>query len=194
MLWPRGRGERPLPKAGNRSVRGALAGAFLPARRAGRSLLVLPLGGRRRLTARTLNLDPPRTALLGALRHGDGQHAVVEGRFHLIRIGLEGQTEGALEAAIAALHEMVVGLLVTLLLLELLLATDGELIVLQRNVDILLVDARQLHTDAHFLVGFGDVHAGIEGGRRAAALARGRREAARAAEDIVEQAGHLALN
>ena len=84
--------------------------------------------------------------------------------------------------------------LLVVLALELLLAPDGEHVVVEADIDVLLADAGQLRRDADLLVRLRHVHAGIdEGADVALALAAGRGGQTGAAEDIVEEAVHLAM-
>src|SRR5690606_23248147 len=79
---------------------------------------------------------------LSAGRLGDGQleHALVVARIDLVRIDVEWQADGARELAVAALGA--VGLAFLRLDLGLLLAGDGEHVVVGRDLDVLLLDAR----------------------------------------------------
>src|SRR5258708_31114814 len=57
---------------------------------------------------------------------------------------------------------MMVLVLVILLLLDLLLATDGQDVILDRNLDVFALEPRHLRRDHDLLVGFGHVDAGHE--------------------------------
>src|SRR4051794_30365078 len=81
-----------------------------------------------------------------------------------------------------------------LLALELLFAPDREHVVIEADVDVLLGDARQFRRDADLLVRLRHVHAGIdEDADVALALAAGCGRQGGTAEDIVEEAVHLAM-
>src|SRR5690606_27833181 len=86
------------------------------------------------------DLDTLRGRLrFSALRHGDGQHALFEGRFDPIGIDSLRQREAPLEGAVTAFREVVALLLFLRFLL--LLALDGENAVGGDDLDVLLAEA-----------------------------------------------------
>src|SRR5918998_1219849 len=131
-----------------------------------------------------------RDALHPALRlrapgHGDGEHPVAEGGRHLVRVDIRAKLQGALEPAVPALAVHGVAAL------ALLLAAEGQDAVVQRDLEVLLLEARQLGDDLHLLLGLADLH--VRPGRRPAERGCCGAGAAEEAEEAVEHPVHLAL-
>ena len=101
---------------------------------------------------------------------GDAQHAVLVLRLDLLRVDHGGQGEGAGEGAVGALHAVVALLLH--LVVELALAAQGQHVVLDADVDVLRVDARQLGLQDDVAVLLVDVHRGRPGRRAPSPLRR----------------------
>src|SRR5579859_3810147 len=118
-----------------------------------------------------LDLDLLRLGF-GLLGQRDLQHAlVVVGRDVLGVHGL-GQSEGASEAAVLALHAAVVFFF--LFLLDLALAVHGQRAVLHADIDVFLVDARDFDLQRDLVFVFVDVNGGSKGaGRKGLVLASG---------------------
>src|SRR5208337_4280809 len=93
---------------------------------------------------------------LGGLRQGDGEHALLEGRRDLVRVDGVGNPQGALVGAIAALPEMIILLLLFLRLF--LLALDRQYAVGHLDLDVLLIDPRQVGVDFIGVVFFNEIH------------------------------------
>jgi hypothetical protein len=125
--------------------------------------------------------------LLRRARQGHAQDALVEPRLDLLRVRREGQAEGAVEAAVAALGEVHAALLLRAFLL--LLAADGEQVALELEVDVVLAHPGQLGGELQPPLGLVDVERRGEPAHHRSAAAH-RREAA---EHLVEDAVHLAL-
>src|SRR3954451_8992005 len=105
--------------------------------------------------AAAADLDPALLLLrFGRLGQRHAQHAVLEGRLNLIGIEREGQADRAGKAAVGPLHHMVVLLLVPVRYL--LFTPDRQNVIAQRDLDIVLVNARQLGEDLQILVGFAE--------------------------------------
>src|SRR4051794_2824290 len=138
------------------------------------------------------DLDPALLLLrFGRLGQRHAQHAVLEGRLHLVGIDREGQADRAGKAAVGPLHHMVVLLLV--LVRYLLFTPDRQNVIAQGDLDIVLVNARQLGDDLQVLVGFADInarhrHAGCD---RLGASSTFRQT--KAPKGFIEQAVHLAM-
>src|SRR5712692_4652057 len=92
----------------------------------------------------------------GFLRQGDLQHTLVVMGRYLIRIHRVRKREGASEAAILPLDATEV--LFFLFLLELALAVHGERVVLDADINVLLVDARDFDLQCDVVLVFVDVH------------------------------------
>src|SRR5690606_17160497 len=128
-----------------RRARGA---AGPPHRSARETLTAQPPPSRRRCapfgaTLRRLHRDPFGLSLcLRGLRQADGQHALPEARFDPVDVDVLGQAEAALEGAEAALPQEVA--LPLLLLFVLLLTPDRQVAARHRNIDVFLVESRQL--------------------------------------------------
>src|SRR5688572_6580176 len=138
----------------------------------------------------TADLDPALLLLrFGRFGQSDSQHAVLEGRLNLIGIDREGQADRAGKAAVGPLHHMVVLLLV--FVRYLLFTTDRQNVIGQRDLDVVLVDARQLDEDLQVLVGFADINARHRhaGGDRLGASSTFRQ----APKGFIKQAVHLAM-
>src|SRR3981189_2401088 len=101
----------------------------------------------------------------GRLRNGDLQNSVRHGCLHAGRIDASRQLQPAQEHAIASLAELDV--LVLLGFLDLLLAADGEGVILDRYLDVLALEPRHLRADLNRSVAFGDLDAGDDVRRRA---------------------------
>src|SRR5688500_12025971 len=136
------------------------------------------------------DLDPALLLLrFSRLGQRHAQHAVLEGRLDLVGIDREGQADRAGKAAVGPLHHMVVLLLV--LVRYLLFTPDRQNVIAQGDLDIVLVNARQLGEDLQVLVGFADInarhrHAGCD---RLGASSTFRQ----APKGFIEQAVHLAM-
>src|SRR3954447_6967238 len=139
------------------------------------------------------DLDPALLLLrFGRLGQRHAQHAVLEGRLHLVGIDREGQADRAGKAAVGPLHHMVVLLLV--LVRYLLFTMDRQNVIAQGNLDIVLVNARQLDEDLQILVGFADInarHRHTAGCKRLGTGSSFRQT--EAPEGFIEQAVHLAM-
>src|SRR5579864_1082171 len=130
----------------------------------------------------------------GALRQGHGEDALAEGCRDLVAIDAVGEREGTLERAVGALRDVPV--LVLCFLLLTFLALDGENVAGYRDVDVLLVEARQFGRNLEALVVFGHVdrrrietEACFEGGH---GLERAAHGGPAESGKPVEQAIHLA--
>src|SRR5688572_26693136 len=78
----------------------------------------------------------------GRLRHRDGQHPFRHAGFDVLRLDALGQLQRSGERSVAALYNM--SLFVLLFLLGLLLAADGQDIVDELDLHVLLLEAWQL--------------------------------------------------
>src|ERR1700722_13739601 len=92
------------------------------------------------------------------LRNCDLQDAVRHGGLNARRIDAGRQLQHTQEYAVAALAEL--NVLVFLVFLDLLLAANGESIIVNRNLDVLALEARHLRADFDCLVGFRDFDVG----------------------------------
>src|ERR1700733_7919141 len=126
-----------------------------PARPAGR--LGDSSGGLVLLLGLFLNLDFLRLGF-GRLRNRNLQNAVRHGGLNARRIDAGRQLQHAQEYAVAALAEL--NVLVFLIFLDLLLATNGEGVIVNRNLDVLTLEARHLRANFDRLVGFRDFNVG----------------------------------
>src|SRR5579885_1989684 len=79
---------------------------------------------------------------LGRSGHGDLKDAVFVGSLDLLGPGRKVQGQAPVEAAVTALHAVVVLLLD--LMFRLALAADDQIAILQRDIDVLLFHPRQL--------------------------------------------------
>src|SRR3984885_3795093 len=104
-----------------------------------------------------LNLDFLRLGF-GRLRNRNLQNAVRHGGLNARRIDAGRQLQHAQEYAVAALAEL--NVLVLLVFLDLLLAANGEGVIVNRNLDVLALEARHLLADFDCLVGFRDFDVG----------------------------------
>src|ERR1700730_416643 len=104
-----------------------------------------------------LNLDFLRLGF-GRFRNRDLQDAVRHGGLNARRIDAGRQLQYTQKYAVAALAEL--NVLVFLVLLDLLLAANGEGVIVDRNLDVLALEARHLRADFDSLVGFRDVDVG----------------------------------
>src|SRR5215212_2585017 len=135
--------------------------------------------------------DALRRVLRGRrFRDGNGEHAVLERRLRLLLVDFEGQRDTALEAAVVVLAEAPA----LVLALGFLLAADREDVVVHEDLDVLLVDARELRRDADLVVG--RIH--LEARPRCPEPARRapkerRHTGVEAVEYVVEQPVHLAM-
>src|SRR5438445_3438873 len=84
------------------------------------------------------------------------EYAVLELRSHLLPIGVFRKGEAARKAPIGALHAVILPAL--FLLLKHPLSRDGEHIVLNRHLYVLLLDLGKLGLDEIFIIIFHDVH------------------------------------
>src|SRR6266446_4934707 len=96
----------------------------------------------------------------GLLGQRNLQNALVVVRRNFLRVHGARQIEGTGEAAILALHAAVV--LFFFFLLDLALTVDGEGIVLNADIDIFLVDARDFDLQANVVLVFVNVDGGGE--------------------------------
>src|SRR5215207_10193633 len=152
--------------------------------------LVLNLGAWPALSPARLHLDPTGALLLLRFRQRDREHAVLKPGLNLLRLDRIRNPEAALEGAVRALDKVVVLLLVRTL--GLLLPPDREHVIVERHLDVVLSDAGQLGADFQLLVGFAHIDVGHQRPALATlALAGGHTEGA--AQDIIEQAVHLAV-
>src|SRR2546430_12363330 len=94
------------------------------------------------------NADLPRLGLL-ALVERDRQHAVIELGVDGLLIDGRRKGEAAEEARVTALAKQVLALLAFAVALLAALGGDGELLVLERGVELLLLEAGQLRIDAN---------------------------------------------
>src|SRR5208337_4265323 len=94
---------------------------------------------------------------LRPLRQRDFENALVKGCRYFVGIDGVGKAERPLEAAVAALHEVIVLLL--LLPLGLLLTLQGEHAVAERDADVLLIHPRQLGFDDEIGIRLADIYA-----------------------------------
>src|ERR1700676_5149323 len=104
-----------------------------------------------------LDLDFLRLGF-GRLRNRDLQNAVRHGGLNARRIDAGRQLQHTQEYAVAALAEL--NVLVFLVFLDLLLATNGEGVIVDRNLDVLALETRHLRADLDGLVGFRDFDVG----------------------------------
>src|ERR1700726_3256133 len=104
-----------------------------------------------------LDLDFLRLGF-GRLRSCDLQDAVRHGGLNARRIDAGRQLQHTQEYAVAALAEL--NVLVFLVFLDLLLAANGEGVIVNRNLDVLALEARHLRADLDCLVGFRDFDVG----------------------------------
>src|SRR3984957_1199589 len=104
-----------------------------------------------------LDLDFLRLGF-GRLRDRDLQNAVRHGGLNARRIDAGRQLQHAQEYAVAAFAEL--NVLVFLVFLDLLLAANGEGVIVNRNLDVLALKARHLRADLECLVVFRDVDVG----------------------------------
>src|ERR1700722_10918302 len=108
-------------------------------------------GGPLLLLGLFLDLDFLRLGF-GGLRNCDLQDAVRHGGLNVRRIDSGRQLQHTQEYAVAALAEL--NVLVFLVLLDLLLAANGEGVIVDRNLDVLALKAGHLRADLDCLVGF----------------------------------------
>src|ERR1700729_2825187 len=104
-----------------------------------------------------LDLDFLRLGF-GRLRNRDLQDAVRHGGLNARRIDAGRQLQHAQEYAVAALAEL--NVFVFLVFLDLLLAANGEGVIVNRNLDVVALEARHLRADFDCLVGFRDFDVG----------------------------------
>src|SRR5712692_5492211 len=124
----------------------------------------------------------------GRLRQRHGQQPVLEGRRHPAAIHADRQPHATCEAAVRPLHPVVP--LVPLFLLLPLLALDGEVLLLERDLDVLGVEARHFGLDHQRLLGLGDVHAGRPVAQRGELVQLQLAEGAEEAVELLLQIGH----
>src|ERR1035438_5937215 len=108
-----------------------------------------------RLSAADVHLDLLWLGF-GFLGQLDLQHALVVVSLNLLRINGCRQSEGAGKAAILTLHATIV--LFFLFLLELALTVNGQRVVLDTDVDVLLVDSRYFDLQRDVVLIFVDVN------------------------------------
>ena len=103
--------------------------------------------------------------LLGRLRHGDGQYAMLELRFDVAFIDSFGKGEAAFEATAGALADEVVGLSLVALLLGLGFAERGDLqyVLVDVDIDVLLAVTGKFGFQYVGVLVFPDVHRGYFG-------------------------------
>src|SRR5207248_2446396 len=106
----------------------------------------------------------------GLLRDRQREHAVVELRVDALAVGDVGQREAARERAVLALVERVA--LTLRAVLGAAAAADRQDAVVQADVEVLLLDARQVGLDDERVIGLLDLERGRE--RRHAAIAEQR--------------------
>src|SRR6202035_1338568 len=119
------------------------------------------------------------------LRQSDLQNALVVVRRDFLGVHGCGQSEGAGEAAILALHTAIV--LFLLFVLDLALAVNREDVVLNADIDIFLIDSRNFDLQSNLVLVFVDVD-----GRGKAGCGKGL-VAATFAVGLAEQAVHAVL-
>src|SRR5438105_7851369 len=107
------------------------------------------------LGRRGVDLDRPGLRFL-PLGQGQGQHAVLVLGVGLLRVDRAGQREAAHERAIRPLDTMVIVLL--RLVLELALALEVQGAVIDADLDVLRVHARQFRLQHYVVLGFVDVY------------------------------------
>src|ERR1700704_2892420 len=93
-------------------------------------------------------------------RDGDFQHAVRHGGLNLRWIDPWRQLKHSIEHAVASFSEMVVLVLIVLLAFDLLLAADGQHVVLDRNLNVFAFEPRHFRRDHDLLLGLRHVDAG----------------------------------
>src|SRR5690606_1093437 len=115
----------------------------------------------------------------------DGEHAVPEACLRLVALDPSRQANASLETAVAALR------IAALLVLDLgsLLAAQRESTILDQDIDVLLVEARQFRGDADFGVVLVQFH--LRPARRAAQASESGH--AKAAKNVVEQPVYLTM-
>src|SRR6202012_2342594 len=114
-------------------------------------------GGLILLLSLLLDLDSLRLGFC-RLRNRNLQNAVRHGGLNARRIDAGGQLQHAQENAVAALAEL--NVLVFLVFLDLLLAANGEGVIVNRNLGVLALEARHPRADFDCLVGFRDFDVG----------------------------------
>src|SRR3984885_9738424 len=124
---------------------------------ASRGRLADSSGGLILLLGLFLDLDFLRLGF-GRFRNRDLQDAIRHGGLNARRIDAGRQLKHAQEYAVAALAEL--NVLVFRIFLDLLLAANGEGVIVNRNLDVLALEARHLRADFDGLVGFRDFDIG----------------------------------
>src|SRR5579872_3050782 len=107
------------------------------------------------LLAANMNLDLLRLGF-GLLGERDLQYSLVIIRAHLPRINGAWQRERTGETSVLALDAAEV--LLFLILLDLALAINGEDIILDANINVFFVNARNFHPQSYGVLVFVDVH------------------------------------
>src|SRR5690554_5643233 len=141
-------------------------------------------------------VDRDRAALLRrtglALVHRDREHAVLEGGLDRFLVGVVRQVQDTLETAVGAFDAMEAALLLFLLLV--LLAPYHQHVVVERDLDVLFLDAGNLQRNLVLLVGFLNVQRRLQHVRPVRRPSRhGLRRQAEASKRIVKEAVDLAM-
>src|SRR5579884_1873014 len=129
----------------------------------------------RDFTGPLADLDLPRLGLL-ALVERDGQHAVLELGVHRLIVNGGRQGEAAEEPAVPPLVQEQVAFFPALVALFLAFGGDGQRLVFQGNIDVVLAEPGQLGLDVEMVGVFADVN-GVRGEPLPAVLALAAEEA-----------------
>jgi hypothetical protein len=139
------------------------------------------------LLSTSLDRDPARTLRGLGLRNDDCKHPVLEIGPDLIGLDAERQTQAALEGAKGPFGEMRV--LPLLSPFHSLLGTDGQQVVVERDIDFFLRYTGQFDGDADLVLALARLHTR----HQEPALSPSSGRALVGAEYVIEQPVHLAL-